>query len=320
MLTDGSRVEYIIKCDNCNKDFKREHNLIVRIKKEYDGKFLCIDCRVSNVSVNSEEQSYYMGLLSNPTSLFLNQIDKGLIWAYLRGHFEKNGEMKDEIMACTFTCSNEFFEKLHNVCDIEFDFQYYTENVKKIIFEGTNCLDFCSKLYDNSDPKYRNHKFYSVYMGYCNLYKRSNLPLCKFLRTSNDAFSPVKNRASDEGYDLWVISVDKKISDVTTRYDTGLIIVPQEGFHIEILPRSSLSNSGYMLSNSIGLIDSSYLGNLKVCLTKVDPNAKDIQLPFKGVQIILRPSIHYLCQEIECLDVSTTRGKGGFGSTDKKQE
>ncbi len=30
-------------------------------------------------------------------------------------------------------------------------------------------------------------------------------------------------------------------------------IQPEEGWHVEILPRSSLSNSGYMLSNSVGL-------------------------------------------------------------------
>ncbi len=51
--------------------------------------------------------------------------------------------------------------------------------------------------------------------------------------------------------------------------------------HVEILPRSSLSNSGYMLSNSVGLIDSSYRGTLKVTLTKIANDAEDINCPLK---------------------------------------
>ncbi len=43
-----------------------------------------------------------------------------------------------------------------------------------------------------------------------------------------------------------------------------------------------------MLSNSVGLIDSSYRGTLKVTLTKIANDAEDIKLPFKAVQMVLR--------------------------------
>ncbi len=44
------------------------------------------------------------------------------------------------------------------------------------------------------------------------------------------------------------------------------------------ITKSSLSNSGYMLSNSVGLIDSSYRGTLKVTLTKIANDAEDIKI------------------------------------------
>ncbi len=50
------------------------------------------------------------------------------------------------------------------------------------------------------------------------------------------------------------------------------------------ITKKFLSNSGYMLSNSVGLIDSSYRGTLKVTLTKIANDAEDIKLPFKAVQ------------------------------------
>ncbi len=102
------------------------------------------------------------------------------------------------------------------------------------------------------------------------------------LKTNINAIPPSKRSCSDEGYDLWLIEIDKKINETTTRYDTCIKIQPEEGWHVEILPRSSLSNSGYMLSNSVGLIDSSYRGTLKVTLTKIANDAEDIKLPFKS--------------------------------------
>ena len=55
-------------------------------------------------------------------------------------------------------------------------------------------------------------------------------------------------------------------------YDTGIQVKPQYGYYFEIVPRSSLSKSGYILANSIGIIDPSYSGNLYIVLIKIDDN------------------------------------------------
>ena len=73
----------------------------------------------------------------------------------------------------------------------------------------------------------------------------------------------------------------KKINSKTTLYDTGICLDIPVGYYVEIVPRSSIVKSGYMLSNSIGIIDCSYKGNLYVGLTKICDDAIEIEYPFK---------------------------------------
>lgn len=135
--------------------------------------------------------------------------------------------------------------------------------------------------------------------------------------TDTNAIVPKKAHSSDIGYDLTAIGVYKKINNQTTLYETGVIVVPPSGYYTEILPRSSISKSGYMLSNSVGIIDPDYRGSLKIALTKVVSDAKDLELPFTKCQLVLRKAEESCIRVVE--DVSSTkRGTGGFGSTDKQ--
>lgn len=143
----------------------------------------------------------------------------------------------------------------------------------------------------------------------------ANVPVCKFIKTCEGAVTPTKKRASDEGYDITLIGIEKEISPVITRYRTGIRVETPYGYHVEMVPRSSLSSSGYMLANSVGIIDAGYTGELLVTLIKVDPSAKPIELPFKCMQALLRKSIHYHMKEVIYFDGETMRGDGGFGST-----
>ena len=130
---------------------------------------------------------------------------------------------------------------------------------------------------------------------------------------------PIKRaHATDTGYDLTIVSVAKVINSVVTLYDSGVKVKPPPGHYIEIVPRSSIIKSGYMLANSVGIIDEDYRGNLFVALAKIDPDAAPIQLPYKGFQLILRKRID--ADPVQVTDISsdiTDRGFGGFGSTGK---
>ena len=142
------------------------------------------------------------------------------------------------------------------------------------------------------------------------------------MKKHRNAIIPSKSRASDVGYDLTIIEVTKEFGDKTVMYDTGIIISPEFGYYTKIVPRSSITKSGYMLTNSTGIIDPTYRGTLKICLTKVDDSMPNLKLPCKIAQLIIDRSIHYKMEEVTSLEKLgvTSRGEGGFGSTDKKKK
>ena len=110
----------------------------------------------------------------------------------------------------------------------------------------------------------------------------------KVILDHEKAVLPSKAHPTDTGYDLTAIKVHKKISEITTMYDTGLIVKPSEGFYTEIIPRSSIYKTGYILANSTGVIDYSYRGHLFMVLTKVDASKPDLEVPFCKCQLVVR--------------------------------
>jgi dUTP pyrophosphatase len=129
------------------------------------------------------------------------------------------------------------------------------------------------------------------------------------------AVVPTKANSNDSGYDLTAVS-DPVFNGVYLEYDTGLIVEPPEGYYTEIVPRSSISKYDLLLCNSVGIIDASYRGRLKLRFKVTGPYEK-AKIYSKGDrigQLILRP---LLSSKIEVVnDVSeTSRGAGGFGST-----
>ena len=84
-----------------------------------------------------------------------------------------------------------------------------------------------------------------------------------------------------------------------------------------ILPRSSLGMKGLIISNTIGLIDPDYQGELKIGLwnrtkeeLRFDAGERVAQLMFIP---IMRPRIEYVSE----FSNTTVRGENGFGSTGK---
>jgi deoxyuridine 5'-triphosphate nucleotidohydrolase len=183
----------------------------------------------------------------------------------------------------------------------------------------SNALDFLSKIYDNSTVYLtRNHNKYYDSFAYVPFTPGLGPLICKFARTEKTAVIPSKLRASDEGYDLTLIGILKPMGTNTIMYNTGIHVEVPLGFHIEVIPRSSISNSGYMLANSTGMIDVNYKGKLGICLTKIDVLKPDIELPCALGQMVLKQSIHFLVKEVPVDDlIKTERGSKGFGSRTK---
>lgn len=183
----------------------------------------------------------------------------------------------------------------------------YVRLPNKIIFKyGCSSVDFLGYLYSNIDNRYSIQS-----ANYTNL-----IPNCYFIRTDENAVIPTKANWSDVGYDLSIIKKVKDFNSKTALYDTGIKIQLDFGYYAEIVPRSSISKSGYILSNNIGIIDNSYRGNLFIALTKIADDAIEIEYPFKCCQLIFKKQLYINMKEIpnENLE-STKRNTGGFGSS-----
>lgn len=250
-------------------------------------------------------------ILNEFTRLCSDGKQHDLVWHMLRGFTETQKVHGDEIVLDNKTTQGLVSEFLKGKI-------IHTIDQDNIVIRGhSNIIDFLSKLYDNSSELHRRTKYYQKYV---NLSQNEatylcQIPVLKFTKTLKEAVTPTKQKASDEGYDLTIVKLDKIVSaGSTTRYDTGIAIEPPAGFYTQVVARSSLSNSGYILSNSVGIIDSSYRGPLKIALTKVDPNAKELQLPMTVAQLILCKSNHYVVTVTDQVS-ETVRGSGGFGST-----
>ena len=118
---------------------------------------------------------------------------------------------------------------------------------------------------------------------------------------------PLKAGPHEVGYDLVCISKVKEMQGCTM-YDTGISIKPPPGYYTEIVARSSIVKHNTMLANGIGIIDPTYRGTLKICLTN------PVKVPFSVCQLILKPmppDIHITKVE----QLNTTYRTGGFGST-----
>lgn len=138
----------------------------------------------------------------------------------------------------------------------------------------------------------------------------------KCIRKDINAVLPTKAHESDIGWDLVAIREHKVINEDIIMYDTGIVAIPPKGYYLEILPRSSISKTGWMLANSVGTIDPDYTGNLYIVLTRVVKSMPKIELPFCKCQLVLRKIEKASLVEVNHEEiVMTERGSGGFGST-----
>lgn len=134
---------------------------------------------------------------------------------------------------------------------------------------------------------------------------------------------PEKKYEDDIGFDVTLVErLDGKTEDLVgevTLFSAGLQIKPPEGYYIELVPRSSLYKEGYMLVNSVGIIDPSYRGEVIAALYKFR-EGDDLKLPCKCMQFILRKAEYaYIGFAEEGQMDETERGDGGFGSTNEKK-
>ena len=273
---------------------------------------------------NNLEDIYKFNKFPN---LYQKNTNNKLFWIFIRGYFEQNGRITffNNIPKCYLSFSNNEFM---NDFLLYVNIPYYHKTIFErsdqysIEYVSTNCIDFLGFIYKNKTKLLYNktlyHKFESL-INWKNIIKNEKFTLdsCKVYKTDPNAIIPCKGHESDVGYDLTIIKKFKQLTPSTILYDTGIKLNVDYGYYIEIVPRSSLSKSGYILANSIGIIEKSYSGNLLVALTKIDKEMPDLELPFKCCQLIFKPqiSLNLIEMKDQTTVEETSRSNGGFGST-----
>lgn len=255
--------------------------------------------------------------------------DEALRWAFLRGIFDGDGTISS-VNAAARRVETRGGHWPSPRCAIASNSSRLLDEIAAfsgvpayrgkaaLEWQGANALDFLGKLYARASLWLtRKHDLYldwcSWVPGLSGSGNRGSHPLFRWLKTRADAIAPSKGSISDSGFDLTLLEAAQRAGHVTF-YTTGIRVQPAFGWYFDLVPRSSISRSGYMLANSVGVIDRGYTGEILVPLIKIDPSGPDLKLPARLVQLIPRPIIAAQLVEVEAFD-ETLRGSGGFGST-----
>lgn len=243
-----------------------------------------------------------------------------LTWVFIREAFDGRGSLtwgdiiiKPEPECRIYSFDEKTIEEIAKFANIPYAIVRDESPYKggHLCYTGANCIDFLGNVYK------RNKYISNNYVKYCKLLTgRTTIPKCLVYKDDERAVIPSKTKESDAGYDLTIIKEHKRLTYLTIMFDTGIKIKLDHGYYAEVVPRSSLAKSGYILANGVGIIDQSYRGNIYITLTKVDPSSPNIELPNRCCQLIIRRQVHVDMGECQIEDLDNTfRGDGGFGST-----
>ena len=137
----------------------------------------------------------------------------------------------------------------------------------------------------------------------------------KIKKLHKDAVTPRYAKDGDAGLDLTATRVWSD-DDGNVCYGTGLAFEIPRG-HVGLLfPRSSNAKKDLILSNSVGVLDSNYRGEVMLKFKPQKQGGKMYEVGERIGQIIIMPYPQIEFKEVEELS-ETNRGDGGFGSTGK---
>jgi len=136
----------------------------------------------------------------------------------------------------------------------------------------------------------------------------------QFKKLNDLASVPTYANEGDAGLDLIATSVSD--SDSYQEYGTGLAAQIPHGFVGLLFPRSSISKTRHILRNSVGVIDSSYRGEIKIRMGQISSEKELLTYSVgdKIAQLIIMEIPKLKVVEVEQLE-ETQRGQGGFGSS-----
>ena len=150
----------------------------------------------------------------------------------------------------------------------------------------------------------------------------------KIKKLHKDSILPTRAHATDAGYDLYAHSKSYD-DDGNVVYGSGVAMEIPQGYVGLVFPRSSNAKKDLILSNSVGVIDSGFRGEIsfkfkpcamydKYMLTwlKDVSESRLYEIGDRIGQIIIMPYPEIEFVEVDELSDSE-RGDGGYGSSGK---
>ena len=120
----------------------------------------------------------------------------------------------------------------------------------------------------------------------------------------------------DAGLDLFVINEQTIRAGESTLIHLQISCENMENQPYLIMPRSSIAKTPLRLSNSIGLIDGGYRGEIMAAVDNIKTEDYTVEPRQRLFQLVAMDGapIHF---DLVDMLTETTRGSGGFGSTGK---
>ena len=136
------------------------------------------------------------------------------------------------------------------------------------------------------------------------------------IQLEDGAHVPTYAHDSDAAADMYAMEdVEIPAHSIGTPIKTGVHIQLPEGWVAFILPRSSIgAKTPLRLSNSAGVIDSGYRGEVRALYDNISNESYQIHKGDRIAQMLVMPSYRFKANVVDSLEDSD-RGEAGFGST-----
>jgi len=136
----------------------------------------------------------------------------------------------------------------------------------------------------------------------------------KFKKLAENAIIPSYAKLGDAGLDLTATSKTWDEERQKVVFGTSLAVEIPEGYVGLIFPRSSIIKTDLSLSNSVGVIDSGYRGEIKFFFNPGNRPRYNYEVGERIGQLVIMPYPKIEPEEVTELS-SSERGTGAFGST-----
>lgn len=145
----------------------------------------------------------------------------------------------------------------------------------------------------------------------------------KFKRLKDSAVLPIRGTKGAAGIDLTCTNITTTLNEANQLmlvYHTDLAVEIPKGYVGLLVPRSSIWKKSLMLTDSLGIIDADFRGEIVAIMKATTDTVPAIyKQGERFCQLVILKKPEYTIKEVEELS-KTERGEGGFGSTGTTNE